>query len=291
MKSNKNKKKFYELRDQDIIDYNVTEILIGDELVRVRKPVPEKLNNDEYGVCIGAAQTFGPFAKKPYPLLLNEILDFPILNLGRGGASANFFLRQNIIDFLNNSRFVVIQIMSARGIENSTFRSSSKGGQKTVEIKATGEIVETRDYYKELIANSETDLMMKNVSESRSKWIENYKLLLNSIKVPKILFWFSQRDPVYQEEYTHLRKLFSKFPQLVNDEMVNSIKPFADEYVEYISQKGIPQKIIDYNGDMARLYLRTETIVRELNTYYPSPEMHTEAAGKLTKVCRKYIST
>jgi len=278
----------YEKRDKDIIDYNCTDFLIGDELIRIREPVPENIVKGGYSVCIGAAQTFGPFVEKPYPLLLSKLLNFPVVNLGRGGTSALFFSRENYLSFINKGSFVVIQIMAARGVENSSFRPTNRGGQNNVVLKETGQIVKSKAYYRKLITSSDTDLIKQNILESRENWIKNYQVLLNSIHVPKILFWFSQRAPDYQEKFTKLRKLYSKYPQLVNESMVNTIKPFADEYLEFISKKGLPQKIISKEGGIPKLYRNGEVIIKKVNKYYPSPEMHEEAAQELFRICAKY---
>jgi len=122
--------------------------------------------------------------------------------------------------------------MSARGEENSSFRPKEGESQRTVINREMGE-VDTKSAYIELIekANIELDKIKIIVSESRGNWVKNNIELLKSIQVPKILFWFSKRTSNYQEEYSHIRKLFSSFPQLVNKAMVDSIKPYATEYI------------------------------------------------------------
>lgn len=280
----------YEERDKDIIDYNMTDLLIGSESFRIREPLPEKFSKNKYAVCIGAAQTFGCFSEKPFPLLLNNSLDFPVINFSRGGASASSFNRTLLLDFLNNSGFVIIQIMSARGEENSSFRPTKRAGQKTAINKETGQKVLTKSFYNELFDSGRIDKIKENVSESRNNWIKNNIALLKSIQVPKILFWFSRRSPNYQEKYINIRKLYSSYPQLVNEVMVDTIKSYATEYIECISNKGTPQKLFSLGGDTPILYKRSGKILKDTNTYYPSPEMHIEAAKKLQPVCEKYIS-
>ena len=64
--------------------------------------------------------------------------------------------------------------------------------------------------------------------------------------------------------------------------MVNEIKKYSDDYVECASRKGIPQPLISrFTGKPAVINGKT------LNRYYPSPEMHIEAANLLEAVCNK----
>jgi len=109
--------------------------------------------------------------------------------------------------------------------------------------------------------------------------------------VPAILFWFSQRPPEYDESYSDVHSLFGEFPQLVNRQMVEQIKQFSDDYVECISARGLPQPLVSrFTGEAASVMHRADLGggTQEFNTYYPSPDMHADAADALIEACRKY---
>jgi hypothetical protein len=116
--------------------------------------------------------------------------------------------------------------------------------------------------------------------------------LLQLIEVPKILLWFSQREPDYTEEFEDVRKFFGQYPHLVNQVMVDKIKAYADEYVESISNEGMPQKLVNrFTGrtpKVTRVY-QNKAEIKKFNTYYPSPEMHLHAADKLLPACQRMI--
>lgn len=79
------------------------------------------------------------------------------------------------------------------------------------------------------------------------------------------------------------------FPQLLDHTVTAASAPSFDAYVECVSKRGLPQKLwpataaIDgaILGDDGHLY----------NEYYPTPEMHLDAAAQLSPVCRKLLST
>ncbi len=112
----------YQKRDWDIVDYQIYSLKDTD--LSFRGPEPQKLEENKYFVCIGAAQTFGCFCQKPFPILLEKKLNLPVLNLGVGGAGPYFYLKEkSLISYINKARFAIIQIMSGRTESNSLFDS------------------------------------------------------------------------------------------------------------------------------------------------------------------------
>jgi hypothetical protein len=85
---------------------------------------------------------------------------------------------------------------------------------------------------------------------------------------------------------------FGDFPQLVNRSMVEQVRPLADDYVECVSSRGSPQPLISrLTGEPASVAHRGDLRpgTQEFNSYYPSPEMHEDAANALLEACRKYV--
>ena len=140
-----------------------------------------------------------------------------------------------------------------------------------------------------------TMVAKKLVAETRNNWINNYRRLLSQIAVPKILFWFSKRGPDYKEKYHNLSALFNQFPQLVTLKMVEEIGNFSDEYVECVSKKGSPQPLFSrFTGEATTVDPTRDRQdlggkIWTHNAYYPSPEMHQDAAKALTPICKKYL--
>lgn len=269
--------------DAEVIDRQTNAALL------LRGPKPQNLKENKYFVCIGAAQTFGRFCEKPYPALLQEKFNIPTVNLGRGGAGPSFYSKDNgkLLNYINHARFAILQIMSGRSESNSLFNSKGLGTYTRI---SDGSSIGCDDAFRELLKEYDRNYVKKIIAETRQNWINNYKELLEKIQVPKILFWFSVRKPRYVEKYQDIDTLFGEFPQLVNSHMIDLLRNYCDEYVECISRRGLPHVLIN------RFTGKPITVedpwggVWSKNWYYPSPEMHMDAAKALEKVCKRYLS-
>ncbi len=283
----------YQDRDRHIIDYHLYRIpgMQGHPGGGVfRGP---KVTAAEYITCIGGAQTFGCYCEHPFPALLGKELSVASLNLGSGGAGPTFHQSNPVLMSLTNgARLAIVQMYSGRSISNSRFHITHHGMEGVDSLD--GRRMTAAEFFKEVIVN-EPQSVMRLVNKTRRNYVDAFVRLLRSIAVPKILFWFSIRKPQYKESVElPIWKLWGAFPQFVNLEMVDEIRPHADDYVECVSDIGLPQLLLDRNGAPASVKYRydlltdTET-VQTHNTYYPSPEMHALASRMLVPVCRKYL--
>jgi hypothetical protein len=299
----------YQERDREVVDYRQFE-LQGTGL-SFRGPAPDRLEPGGYLACIGAAQTFGCFCEHPFPALLQERLGLPVLNLGYGGAGPAFFLeRPALLELVNRARGVVVQVMSARSESNARFES---GGLEFLRRRSDGARLGAALAWRaeldgeRLLPRVRAPLVRwglrrvgrlrtrRLVAETRRNWIESYRGLAAALHVPKVLFWFSKRGPDYRGSYRTLPALFGEFPQLVNRAMVTELAPCFDAYVECISSRGSPQLLrsrttgepcrVDPGADRADLGGETWSH----NRYYPSPQMHEDAAEALVGVVRRQL--
>jgi hypothetical protein len=284
---------YYQETDWEVVDYQV--YLLDEAVIDrstntpflLRGPKPKTLKQEQYFACIGAAQTFGRFCEKPFPLLLQEKLGIPALNLGRGGAGPSFFLQKNtkMLQYINNARFAIIQVMSGRSASNSLFESNGLGFYTR---RADGADIGADEAFQEVLASSKKTDLQQIVEETRADWIKSYQELLEQIKVPKILLWLSERRPRYWERYYSVYSLFNKFPQLINQKTVDQVKKYCDCYVECISRRGMPQPLINrFTGKPTTVKDKWGAGVWTDNWYYPSPEMHIDAATALESVIKK----
>ncbi|ACK72623.1 hypothetical protein PCC7424_4253 [Gloeothece citriformis PCC 7424] len=283
---------YYQETDWNVVDYQIyclDEAVIDPQtntVFMLRGPKPATLQKGEYFICIGAAQTFGRFCEKPFPILLQEKLGIPGINLGRGGAGPSFFSHNNekLMDYINNAGFAIVQVMSGRSASNSLFESKGLGYYFR---RSDGSGIGADEAFKEVLAHSNKKYIKQIVEETRTNWIESYQELLRQIKIPKILLWFSVRKPRYWEHYYNVSSLFNQFPQLINQKTVNRVKKYGDYYVECVSKRGMPQPLINrFTGQPTTVENNWGEIWTE-NWYYPSPEMHIEAAIALEAVIKK----
>jgi hypothetical protein len=276
----------YQLRDQHIIDYQM--FRLADDLW-VRGPKPP-LDPGSFFVCIGAAQTLGRFCERPYPSLLSQDLELPVLNLGAAGAGPLFFLpRSELLEYVNRARMAIVQVMSGRSEKNSVFDSIGTG---FLTRRSDSSKLAAEPAYRELLETSTEEAARRVVAETRSNWLGHFRELLAKIEVPTILFWFSRRPPAYREDYSAVQKLFGAYPQLVNAAMVAELKPEADDYVECVSSRGFPQPLFDRTSGAPTTVVGPAPLgskVHTHNSYYPSPEMHEDAAAALREPVRSIL--
>lgn len=284
----------YQERDAHIIDYHVY------ELPGV-KPYPgggvfrgPRVSGNPYIACVGAAQTFGCFCEKPFPILLTERLGMETLNLGYGGAGPTFHnSNSTLLRHINDARLVIVQVLSGRSGSNSLFRTSTHGSSGT--RLSDGKKMMAEDFFSELMTK-EPHRVKEVVEETRRNYVRDMIKLLQDIQPPKILFWFSVRKPKYKEQYAlPISNFMGAFPQFVNGAIVKEIRKYSNAYVECVSSRGLPQRLFDKKGNPTTLtindkLLNPQGISWTHNKYYPSSQMHMEAANALVPFCRRYLS-
>lgn len=291
----------YARRDLEVVDYAMQEL--APTGLEFRGPLPPSLQPGAFFACLGAAQTFGCFCEQPFPALVARRMGLPALNLGYGGAGPAFFLGQPaLLEIVNRARFVVLQVMSARSESNSRFESGgleflrrrSDGTRLGAEAAWRAELDGLRhlpgvdaSWLRWLLRRVGRLETRRLVAETRRNWIESHRRLAARIRVPTVLLWFSKRLPHYRASLRDLGSLFSEFPHLVDAPTLEAVKPHFGSYVECVTSRGSPQLLrsrltgapcsVDPSRDRPDLGGEVWTH----NHYYPSPEMHEDAAAAL----------
>lgn len=300
----------YAARDFEVVDYQMTE-LPGTGL-SFRGPLPV-LNPGEYITCLGAAQTLGCFCQQPYPTLLSESLGMSVLNLGYGGAGPRFFARQKeLLKIVNQSKLTIVQVMSGRSEDNSLFESRGlerltrrRDGQPMAADDAWRSVLEAGYLWKRaplgrgLLRRACRHFGYQKAKRLAEETLHNYERsyldLLSSIETPTLLLWFSRRRPAYEPSAENLHRFFGAFPQMVEERTVAAIRPHADRYVECVTERGMPQLLTSrFDGKPVEVKLSDDRDdfagrVWTHNTYYPSPQMHEDAAQALVPEIRQLI--
>jgi hypothetical protein len=287
----------YQPSDWRVVDYQpycLDEAIIDRSTQRplcIRGPRPQLLEPGGYFVCLGAAQTFGRFCNRPFPTILQGRLGLPVLNISHGGAGPAFFGGNNerLLQYLNDARFLIVQVMSGRSDSNSQFESVGVGYFRQ---RSDGRFIGADEAFRNLLQTQPRAVVAQIVEETRQSWLRSYRQLLAKIRVRKILFWFSTRTPSYQQGWKDIESLFGAFPQLVNKAMVGDLRRSCDDYVECVTRQGLPQVLIDrFTGLRTTVTDPWAASPWTQNLYYPSPEMHEVAARALESACRATSET
>ena len=276
----------YQDVDRAIIDYGLVQFPGTNEWIR--GPLPGSLLEGGYLAFLGAAQTFGRFATHPFPTLVGDDLRCEVLNLGFAGAGPKEFLRRSrYIEAANRARLVVVQVLSARSIDNSHF--ANPNADLLVERGTPGARPRhSEPAYDKLLQTHSRSYVEALVVETRNRYVAEMTTLLSAIRSPKILFWFSRRMPDYEARYDFVGNLFGHFPQLVNRPMIDELKNKCELYCECVTERGLPQPLFDRTaGQPVKLDLGPAFPYH--NNYYPSPEMHQDARRLLTEAISGYL--
>ena len=273
----------YAQRDARIVDYQPFQV--PGCPIWFRGPAPVGLEPGGYVVCVGAADTLGCLCERPFPDLLATELGLPVVNLGHGGADPGLYGRDAaLLGFVNSAVAVVVQTMSARGESNSVYEST--GVLQRVRRRADGIVHRGDEAWHLLVANEPIERVRALLEETRRSWVESYRALLAAIEVPTVLFHLSRRSPEQAEALGDIAEMMHVFPQFVTRAMLDEVAPVADGYAECISARGAPQPLFDrMTGERIELEA-SPGIVWPANDYYPSPEMHADAAAALVPLLR-----
>ena len=110
-----------------------------------------------------------------------------------------------------------------------------------------------------------------------TNYVAQMKTLIRSIECPVVLFYFSKRPPDHKIAFTRVEAVLNDFPQLVTRQMVDDLIPFCAGYVEAVTKRGSPQKLFNRFDGSPHLN-NPSSKDPYANSYYPSPEMHEDAA-------------
>ena len=268
---------------------------------------PVSLHDGAPVVALGAAQTFGRFVHRPYTLLLQETHGIACANLGFAGPGPEVFL--DMIDLINLHPCVVVQVLSARSVATSFLGGTT--GMKTVLVDGlrvssphqremlkrfndvdleigdpipVGSQMQAKAAWDATLASLPQGRVAGMVEEVRATYVAEMTRLLKAVTGKKILFWFSERAPDYALSYDNVEGLFGGFPQLVDQGVIDRIMPFADGWVECITNRGMPMRMPP-PGPGKKL----PSPMTKFNTQYPSQDMQDDAAAALGPYLKAFL--
>lgn len=267
--------------DDPLFDYKLYRF--GRSRQLFRGPQPDL--RGRYVCFLGASQTFGRFVDSPYPALIGARTGTKTLNLGAEGAGPGFFLKDpEVLHVASGAALCVVEAMCATAISNRMF---SVRPRRNLRLHAVSEML--RGIYPDVDFDRfsfvlpmlrrlrEQDEARFRIVENEMKnaWIGRMQTLLRVVETPTILFWFAQRPP---EADGSALDGSAAYPRFVDRDMVETVRGAADDYVEVVTGRGLPQ---DLRVDgRAVLHRPTGEPINE-SREFPSPDMHVDAAEAL----------
>jgi uncharacterized protein DUF6473 len=281
----------YQEEDAHLLDYGLIQVPSLEAWGRsFRGPLP---TGGKFIACVGAAQTFGRLCPAPFPSLVSQELGVDVLNLGHGGAGPELFLRHDFLSALDGSSLVVVQVMSGRSQSTKHFRSDI--GLMAGRRVADGKPMVAEEFFEELCRDS-PEQVPAVIAEFQRCYERSMIDLINALK-PRtvVLFWFSVQRPGRVAMTGSADDVLGAFPHLVSATMIQRISRHADAYVECVTSEGLPRRIVDASGNPSSFILDyrlsdPRTYEVDVDSYYPSPQMHVSAASSLVPVIRSLLA-
>lgn len=274
----------------EIIDYDFYGL---DDMPRMRfrgpRFDPRAADKGSFFTSLGSAHTLGVLSPVTYTQILAGKLGMPGWNVGAGGISAAFYnAHPAIIDRANRGRFAIVQVTAARLASNDRIQTTPAA--QTVFDSRHGDMVEPEMAWAR-IEKEEPEKLDSYIAQSRASWARDHEELLRALTVPTVLLWFAAR-PI-DAGGASIRQVGSTaataFPQYIDRTDVQKIRDRADALAVCVTSRGSGYPLISrFTGKHVTVRYPTVNLVEDRNNYYPSPEMHEDAALQLLPVARKW---
>ena len=274
--------------------------------MRSNSQKPRELKKNNYVLAFGAASVMGILSSNPYVFRLEAYLNMPVLPVGFGGGSPRqveeLLTRkgdegQSVRELVAHSKYVIVEAMSGRSIENSLCQKPSIGLQEKC-VTEDGKSIQGDDWWRQFAATSELGAYARLVNETRENWIQEHKKLIRLIRSllnpqSKVIF-------LYVSKCEFKKKELGCFPQLVEKDWLAPVAEFADIHLEVISDASVPKtSSFALPNQSCRCWTRGDKICSYFpgmsrdcscgfieNNYYPTDEEHSIIFEKLAQAIR-----
>ncbi|PTV96213.1 hypothetical protein C8J27_1027 [Rhodobacter aestuarii] len=235
--------------------------------------------------ALGGTETYGKFIADPWPALLEDRLEFPVVNFGYLNAGIDvFYSEPQIPEIAKSSNLTIIQLLGAPNMSNRFYAVHPRRNDRFLRasnlMRAVFDDVDFTEFNftRHMLTSLQEfapDRFDTLVTELRTAWIARMRGLLEKVTGPKLLLWVAdyhaplESDPLGPE------------PLLVSKDMVAEIAPLADGLV-----KVNPSTMARSTGTVGMHFAPLEEPAA--NTM-PGPIVHQEIAEALAPEVRKYI--
>ncbi|MBV1903641.1 MAG: hypothetical protein KUG58_08405 [Marinosulfonomonas sp.] len=243
---------------------------------------PRRKLDKPYCAVIGGSETYGKFLETPYPTMLEQLIQMPVVNLGCQNAGNEVFAQDTTVtDICSAAEVTIIQLMGAQNLSNRFYSVHPRRNDRF--IKASGflhtvfrEVDFTEFHFNRHMLGCLNEISPEKFSlvrdELKEAWVARMKLLMSRIEGRVILLWLSAHTP----DDTAKSNDLNSDPAFVDRDMINRVSEQASDVVEVVAT----QSEIDAGRDRMAFNALEEIMASEML----GPIAHETAAWRLQKI-------
>ena len=222
-----------------LLDYDVCRFP-GTRL-EFRGPAPDF--DKPFVATLGGGDVFGRYVERPFPALLSEWLQLPVLNLGVVQAGLSLFTEERwLLDMATRSELTILQVLGAQNMSNRLYSVHSRRNDRFLgvspalkdmfpdvdftEINFVGHLMETLSTH----SPAAFDVL---VEELKWAWVQRMERILSFLEGDVLLLWVCDRRP---EDVSRERE--GRDALFVDRDMLNSLTDRITGLVEVIEPRG-----------------------------------------------------
>ncbi len=236
-----------------------------------------------YLAVLGGSEAYGKFVEQPFPHLLAERLEAPVVNLGL--MNAGLALVQNeasVLDVAVQADVTVVQVLGAQNMSNCFYSVHPRRNDRFIaaspRLKAlypqvdftgfhfTGHLIQT-------LEDIDPWAFSTVLEELRVAWVENMLAVLGSIPGQSVLLWMSERSPDDPG-----RGSVAADPAFVDREMLRELEGHHAGLVEVVASDAARQE-----GVQGMCHKPDDAAIARM---LPGPLFHAEVAAALEPAVR-----
>lgn len=242
---------------------------------------PRRRLNTAYCAVLGGSETYGKYIAEPFPALLEQSIEIQVVNFGYMNAGADVFLNEPvIIDACNKAQVTVVQLLGAHNMSNRFYAVHPRRNDRFLRASAMMKTIFNEVDFTEFHFTRHMLLSLKSQApekfavlemELKAAWVARMRLLLQKIVGHSVLLWIGDHHADGQS-----RDDLGLEPLLIDEEMINAIKPFATDIVRVT-----PSAAARGAGTEGMIFPALDAPIA---AQMPGPRVHKEIAAALRPV-------
>jgi hypothetical protein len=208
---------------------------------------PKRSLEGDYALFLGGSETYGRFITQPFPALVEAQTGVRCINFGLQNAGVDAFLNDpTVMEVAESARVTVVQVMGAQNMSNRYYAVHSRRNDRflnaSILMKQLFRDVDFTEFtfnrhMLSVIWSRSPDRCLMIREELRDAWTKRMRHLLQGIKGPKVLLWFSEHQPAAgQQDFASSQPKaqgdLGRDPLFIDRTMIEAMRPLVSEVVE-----------------------------------------------------------